>query len=232
MQSSSSFPSWLINRTLTPEHSWQLIPTKPLLPCLVPPALKQFASLWQVTGGSQPMVKAAVAEGCFLTKEYLIKLKAHLGYALPKKASGKYTYLKIDYCQALVNFLWPEAKEDAKERMVKHMMGSVKHTVRCPEEVLAAVDELAKNEQRDFEHLRDAALNQRKIQTEARKERADAGVPAAGERKTFTPSTLQQLLPEGVAGCFLNRNPLIKRYQAGYPGNLAAKCGQLKANEV
>ncbi|CAE7881470.1 unnamed protein product [Symbiodinium sp. KB8] len=216
----ASSTTWMINGTVDAENTWKLIPAKPLLPCMVPAGLRQFASLWLVTGAPQPMIKAAVAEGCFLTAANLKKLKSLLGFPVPKKAKDRKAHDKEAYCRAFLKFLWPEASEEKFEEMVKNTMGGVKRTVRCPREVLAAVEELAKNEQRDFEHLRDAARNQCKVEEEARKLRSDAGTPAAGERKTFTPESLQQLLPQGVVGCFLHRNPLIKRYQAGYPGDV------------
>ena len=215
----ASSTTWMINGTMDADNTWQLIPVKPVLPCMMPAGLRHFASSWRVTGAPQPMVKAAVKEGCFIRKEDLLKLKTLLGFSLPTKSKDK-----IDYCRAFVKHLWPEASDDEFEEMVSKMMGKIKgRTIRCPKAVLQAVEELSKTDQREFEHLRDAARNQCKVQDELRKARADAG-QAAGERKTFTPDVLQKLLPRNVTGCFLHRNPLIKRYQAGYPGSLSGNC--------
>lgn len=60
------------------------------------------------------------------------------------------------------------------------------------------------------------ALNQELVEKE-RKMRQD--IQQREEVKTFTPASLKHLLPPAVqAAC--NRNPILSRYQAFYPGTL------------
>ena len=120
----------------------------------------------------------------------------------------------MDFAKGLVEFLWGAETTEEKKRMVDVIMGKILTKVKCPKDVILAVKELGAQGERDFSDLHQVALNQEQVEKE-RKLRAPT--EDREERKTYTPVVLKDLLPN-VPGVLCNRNPILSRYQAHYPG--------------
>lgn len=95
-------------------------------------------------------------------------------------------------------------------------MGKTISRVKCASDVIAAVKELGQEGERDFSYIHQVALNQEAVEKE-RKLRSPG--EEHEEKKTFTPGTLKSLLPPAPQA-MANRNPILKRYQAFYPGHV------------
>ena len=120
----------------------------------------------------------------------------------------------MDLAKALVEHLWPNEPDHEKQRMVDAIMGKTISRVKCASDVIAAVKELGQEGERDFSYIHQVALNQEAVEKE-RKLRSPG--EEHEEKKTFTPGTLKSLLPPAPQA-MANRNPILKRYQAFYPG--------------
>ena len=222
MDASRTAPTWMLSTGDVANTDWLRLPSKLLLPCFTPPAAQHLGVVWQVTGEKQPLLEAAVRDGCTLTVFQLRQIHECIGLPLPgkKQGSGKNGVLnKQDFCLALIEKLFASEPQAAKDRMFEGLMGNTRQgaSVRCAAAVIAAVRELGKEAERDFAYIHEVALNQEAVEKQAKRERADNIEDY--ERKTYTPSELKDLLPAGK-GIFCNRNPLVKRYQVGYPGQV------------
>lgn len=213
------FPVWMMNKELVGSDQWEFIPTRLVLPRQLPETLRGAGAAWEITACPQPLLASAVKLGVFLTVEHLKSIQEKLLFPMPnpKEGSGaKGNIIKEDYCKGLINFLYPGESQKEKDRMLDAMHGKFNCTVRCPREIIEAVKELGEEGERDFKHVYQTALNQEVVENDMEK----AGRMPVLNRKdqeTFTPAELKELLPPGP-GIYCSRNPLLRRYQAGYPG--------------
>ena len=216
----TSYPTWMMNNDIAIATKWEMIPCRLLVPPLLPEALRSYGSVWEKTGEPQPLLKSAVKAGVFLNMKQLDHIYQILKYDLPDKGKGSGKgggIVKIDHATGLVNLLWPEDPPEEKERMVDAIVGRRISKVKCPNDVIQAVKELGAEAERDFRDLHQCALNQEAVEKERQ---LRAPTLDRQEQKTYTPAILKSLLPpETAASC--NRNPILKRYQAFYPGLLA-----------
>ena len=98
--------------------------------------------------------------------------------------------------------------------MVDAICGKLLTKVKCAKDVILAVKELGAQGEIDFADIHQVALNQERVEKE-RKLRSPT--EDSEEIKTYTPGVLKDLLPN-VQGVSCNRNPILSRYQAHYPG--------------
>ena len=222
--SAPSYTAMMCNKLdVDSNGKWQMLPVKLQLPSQLPQALRSYGSAWLVTGEKQSLVKSAVFAGVFLTVKTLEYIQSLLQYKLPEKGEGSGKHggiVKLDHAKALVGFLWPNATEADKTRMIDALVGKALSRVKCSSDVIAAVKELGQEGERDFKHLHQVALNQEAVEHE-RKLRTPTA--EREEKKTYTPKVLKDLLPD-LPGVACSRNPLLCRYQAFHPGSVALCC--------
>ena len=204
---------------------WMRIPVQLTLPCFLPVGASQHGAAWQITGEKESLLKSAVRAGVQLNMEQLLQLHHELKFALPAKGEGKGKRgnpIKADYAASLIKYLFPGISDEERERMWNELMGSTagvkKQSVRCPEDVINAVKGLGEEAERDFKFVHEVALNQQAVEQEMKKnKRLPAQGPDAYTQRTYTPGELKTLLPRD-SGAWCNRQPVLKRYQGGYPG--------------
>ena len=202
------------------------IPTKLTLPCFLPHGMSGYGAVWAVTGPKQPLLKGAVQQGCPLDFFQLSQLQEALKFPLPAKGKGSGAHggaTKPDYARSLVKTLFPDASEQEHNHMFTGIMGTTavrKQKVKCPQDVIQAVQLLGKEAESDFRFVHEVALNQEAMEKEEKKIRAAAEAEDAYARRTYTPAELRRLLPPNG---WCNRQPVLKRYQAGYIGLLSLK---------
>ena len=218
MSLSVSF-TWMMNNELDMGEAgkWKMVPTTIRTPSELPDVLRSHGSAWEVTGAPQPLLKSAVKEGVFLTVKQLELIHSKLGFPLPEKGQGSGksgAVIKVDIAKGLVEFLWGEETPEEKNRMVDAICGKLLTKVKCAKDVILAVKELGAQGEIDFADIHQVALNQERVEKE-RKLRSPT--EDSEEIKTYTPGVLKDLLPN-VQGVSCNRNPILSRYQAHYPG--------------
>ena len=228
-----SVPAWMMNSSIT-RAQWDFIPCKPLIPQQVPPDLRRYGSVLEVTGPPQPLLAAAVKEGIFLTMHVLTEIQGVLHFEVPDAGQGSGTkggVVKEDYCRGLVEKLWGSESEEEKTRMVAALMGQALSSkkVRRARGVIQAVKELGIEGERDFKEIHRVALNQEAVERDLDLQKDRAPRKPTEERseiQTFTPAELKSFVPP-EHGALLSRNPLLKRYQAHYPRTLTHRCFSL-----
>ena len=221
-------PTWMINTDVQNGTQWLCQPVRLVLPCFLPDGIRQFGAAWQLTGPTQSLLHAAVRHGCELTVAHLRGIHDAVKYPLPARGAGsgkRGALLREDYARALISFLFdsdPTVTQEQKDEMLKGMLGGwrKKQTVRCPQHVIAAVKELGKEAELDFQHVHSVALNQQAVEDDrAKRQKKAAAAKEAFESdepsgvRTYTPTELKHLLPPGA---WCNRQPVIKRYQGGF----------------
>ena len=221
----------MINTKIRGDTEWKHVPTRLSPPCFVPPGASQHGVAWEIRGASQDLLTAAVRGGCSLTVAQLAQLNEALTLPMPVRGQGSGTrggLKKEDYVRALIQYLFgddPSVDEAARQQMFQGVMGEAffrkARSVRCPEDVIAAVRHLGQEAESDFHFIHSVALNQQAVEHERQRTRAAAQAEDAYEQRTYTPVQLKSLLPP-VAGVWCNRQPLLKRYQAAYPGQCLA----------
>ena len=219
MSSAVSF-TWMMNNELDMGEGgkWRMVPTAIRTPSELPEGLRSYGSAWEVTGAPQPLLKSGVKEGIFLTVKQLELIHSKLGFSVPEKGQGSGkngAIIKIDLAQALVESLWGEDTPEEKKRMVDQICGKIMTKVKCAKDVILAVKELGAQGEQDFADIHQVALNQECVERE-RKLRSPT--EDREDIKTFTPGVLKDFLPN-VQGVICNRNPILSRYQAFYPGS-------------
>lgn len=119
------------------------MPTRPALPMEMPSDLtaKGFGSTLIITGCNQPIVKAALWHGVFLTVAQLtsILLELELLNQLPAKGKGKGkhgTIVKEDKARVLLSHFFPDCDEDNFNRMLAAIMNVKSISLRGEEEVV------------------------------------------------------------------------------------------------
>ena len=204
------------------------MPSELTLPALLPSGFQAKigkSTAWRVTSEPANLLKASLQQGVALTVAQLDGLKAMLGFTWPdpgKTKEGKKKQLKkIDKAKALLTFLF---EDEWTADMLAAILGTKQNPeIKCPENLIAALGELERDEHRDFEHL-SSTIREKQREMAARREqeqnipnqRAPSTHVDAYEVRTFTPAALRDLLPP-VQGVYVNRNPELKRYQASYP---------------
>ena len=218
-------PLWMFNTDLTGGTQWLRQPARLILPCFLPLEVGRFGTAWLLTSNGQPLLQAAIREGCELTVAQLRALQEALKFPLPPRGSGsgkRGSLVRQDYASSLVAFLFdsdPAVTQEMKDEMIKGIMkgvGKRAQTVRCPEDVIMAVKELGKEAEMDFAHVHEVALNQQAMEEDKKKRKAKANEPALREDpaiRTYTPTQLKDLLPPNA---WCNRQPLLQRYQGGF----------------
>lgn len=199
---------------------WVMMPTEMVTPGQLPRALKEFGSAWVITGPPQSPLKSAVKQGVSLTVRHLEFIQSILKFPLPPKGKGSGksgNLVKLDYATSLVTCLWPDDDEAEQQRMIDAIMGKNLSKVVCPRDIIAAVKELGAEAERDFSYIHSVALNQELVEKERQ---LRSPTESREEQKTFTPPVLKDFLPNAPSvAC--NRNPMLSRYQAFYPGIIA-----------
>ena len=127
--------------------------------------------------------------------------------------------MKIDFARAAVKHFHGGATDDQQKNMIKAIMGRQwRHlSARCADEVLDAFAALPEDDKQAFGPVKFIAKDQEDLK--ARQERAPGEVPRAGTPKVHkTPPSLKSLVPL-KPGSYVNRHPILQRYQAFYPVN-------------
>ena len=209
------------------DTEWLCVRVQLLLPCFTPPAVQHLGIVYEVVEEGLPLMREAIRDGCPLDMAALRSIHASVGLPLPerKQGSGKNgSLIKDDFCRALIAKFFSDEPQSKKDQIFEGLMGRAKigARVRCAQDVLDAVQEMGKEAERDFAFIHEVARNQIAVEKQARRERTEN--LEQYEKKTYTPPELKHLLPP-QRGAFCNRNPLVRRYQVGYPGRLVSKYG-------
>ncbi|CAE7242719.1 cyp6, partial [Symbiodinium sp. CCMP2456] len=138
-------PTWIMHlNVLNQTDVWSAAVPEPVIPAMIPEDLRPAA--------------------CLLTlKHPFEKLIAKLNsVAMPEEGSGaansrtgRRNHIKIDFASALVHHLFPRLRPDDEEyqRMVRDLAGTKRKLTDCPDEVLAAVSVLDKDNAETFQGL-------------------------------------------------------------------------------
>ncbi|CAE7660841.1 unnamed protein product [Symbiodinium sp. KB8] len=214
-------PSWLFNNTVSEESQWKHVPMKLMHPLLLPADIRdQHTVAMARDGPNEGLVKSALRSGVTLNLQMYRSLHACFGFDLPAKGkgSGKKSgnVIKVDFVRAAVNFFMKDFSDDERQELVDKLMGKRLRHLRtaCPQEVMDAFNALPTDDQQAIGTVKflkkdQSAINHRSKLREPR---------SLNARVHFTPEDLKDLVPD-VPGCYINRHPVLKRYQAFYPVN-------------
>ena len=167
---------------------WRCVSYEALAPQQVPADLQDYCSVLRQTEPPQDIVRAAIKQGVFLTKEQIRNLWQIEKFEIPgpKQGSGKGgSLLKTDWVASLIKHYFKDIDDTSDEylKMFNSMMGSTKPP-GCAEEVIAAVKALDPISQEDFKHMKEVAETQRQLQA-GRKKKPNAAAepePTGGHR--------------------------------------------------
>ena len=213
-------PSWLFNNTVSEESLWKHVPMKLMHPLLLPANIRDEHIVAMARDGpNEGLVKSALQNGVMLTMKMYQSLHACFGFELPAKGSGsgkRGNAVKVDYVRAAVNFFLKDLSDEDKTELVEKLMGKRLRHLRtaCPQEVMDAFNALPTDDQQSLGTIKflqkdQSAINQHSKLREPR---------SLNARVHFTPDDLKDLVPP-VPGSYINRHPVLKRYQAFYPVN-------------
>ncbi|CAJ1437234.1 unnamed protein product [Effrenium voratum] len=247
---SGALPMWMFNHSVARDSLWKKVPFELTLPALAPKQLAGRGCVIKCSQIEEEIVPAAIHSGIFLTRDQLWSLHLAETFKLPpkKEGSGKRGALvKSDLAKAAINHYFPMAPQEDFQDMFERLMGATR-TVACPQELLDAISALDPIAQEDFEHIKEVCKNQKAAQAHIKKtpppsvppehlvpvasDLKDVAVPkdvvlkapSSGtyEKKSFTPGTLQSLIPGrgSLPYVYLKRLPgnKSKVYQGFYPG--------------
>ena len=148
-QAKVHLPTWLLN-TDSCESSclWRGCSVLPLVPCLVPAALKRHGSVLRISDELEGLPRHAVRCGIWLNATNLKSFC--LANRVPEPAgtgalqkNGKANVLKKDWALAVIKHFFPDATLEQTALMLEGMLGqgqtkSKKH-ITCPDSVINAV---------------------------------------------------------------------------------------------
>lgn len=220
----SRTPIWMFNDRLEVNGGigWLHLPMKILHPCEIPPNLRlDFAVVFLVTGPPEPIVKASIRSGIFLTVKQLKSLISAYKISVGPKGSGKDGRLvKQDFAKAVVTFFFPDATSEEQKRMIEGLMGrSWKHLSaskgsKHSADILKAFGAMDPEDKREYIDIAEVAEDEELLkQKRDIKERHQ--IDSKADRKHMTPTCLRHLLPP-YRQCRITRHPALKRYQAFY----------------
>ncbi|CAE7252162.1 unnamed protein product, partial [Symbiodinium microadriaticum] len=216
-------PSWLFNQTMTEQSEWQFVPTALQHPYALPALVRdEYGVAILRTGPNQGLVGSALEQGVLLTKKNYVLMHQVYGFgSLPQKGhgSGKAGNLvKLDYVKAAVAHFFPNWSAERRHDLCEQLMAKKLPHLRaaCPSEVLEVFNALSPEDQQTFGAVKFLQRDQTAI-----KSRSKEPEPRSLSAKVhFTPADLKDLVPD-IAGSYINRHPILKRYQAFYPVNSA-----------
>lgn len=229
MRPNARVPIWMFSDRLelhpAAATGWVHLPVEIMHPKTAPAKLaREYVAVFHQTGEPDSLLHSAVANGVFLNMKQLRLAQVHLKYKMcdPGKGHGKNgRIVKRDWCQGLIDHLFPEASAADKLQMLRGLMGQTwvhldpkvasKHT----KDILSAFHGLPSEDQSTFVELAAVASDEILLQ-EKRDQKARVQAAPKKERMHETPITLRDLCPR-VAGSRLTRHPVLKRYQAFYP---------------
>ena len=218
-------PTWMFNDRL--EGGWEHIPFAIPHPLQIPSWLRdRFALVLLQCGPPEGLLRSAVRVGTFLTLDQLKKIHVHLQYPMVSKPHGhgkEGNVVKRDWCQGLVDHIFPDSTKEEKWRMVLGMLGKTwKHlssggstsTSKHSRDIIKCFDHMDRQDQSEYMGLCAVARDE-EILSEKRANKPREVVSAMAERKHSTPSGLKGLIPLHAR---ISRHPGLKRYQVFYAG--------------
>ena len=205
-------------------QGWVHVPIRVIHPLKAPLSLaREFTVVFQQAGPTEPLVHAAVKTGSFMTVSQLKQLQAHLKFEMcgPGSGHGKEgKIVKRDYCDGLINYLFPHASAHEKFEMLRGLMGQrwahldPKTASRHTRDIIAAFEGLPSEDMKEFVELA-AVASDEVLLKEKRDQKSRVEILPKTGKKHETPLTLRDLRPQ-VAGCRVTRHPVLKRYQGFY----------------
>lgn len=179
-------------------------------------------------GPAEPLIHSAIRNGVLMTLAQLRSVQGVLKYPLPDKGKGhgkNGRLIKRDWCQGLVDYLFPDMSEADRSRLVAGLLGNNCHHLQPPRsksgsssyhtaDILKAFDGLEAEDAKEFSALAAAAKDEALLK-ERRDRKAREQAVTRRSNAHETPKTLRDLIPP-VAGCRLSRHPALRRYQGFY----------------
>lgn len=206
---------------------WQHVPTEIAHPWETPVKLRDIASGFiKQVGATDGLVSSALKVGVFLRLDALQELQAHYRYPMPKPGSGQGkngAIVKKDYCEGLVNYMFPEESESRKKIMVGHLLGyksTCQHLGKATphaKDIMAAVQALDASDVPEFEKMIQVIVDEVDLQQARPSRQPRLGGMAYEPRKNWTDPQLRRdldsLCPRGAMSK-IYRHKHLKRYQA------------------
>ena len=209
------------------EGGWEHVPFTIPHPLQIPSWLRDsYALVLLQSGPAEGLLHSAVRTGSFLTMDHLKKIHVHLRYPMVSKPRGHGkdgNVVKRDWCQGLVDHLFPDATKEDKWRMVVGMMGrSWKHlnsggttsTAKHSRDIIKCFDHMDRQDQSEYVELCAVARDE-EILAQKRAHKPREIISSMAERKHSTPSGLKGIIPTRAR---ISRHPGMKRYQVFYAG--------------
>lgn len=216
-------PTWMFNDRF--EGGWEHVPFTIPHPLLIPSGLREmYAVVLKQSGPPEGLLRSAVRAATFLTVDQLKKIHVHLRYPMVSKPNGHGkdgNVVKRDWCQGLVDFLFPECSQQEKWDMVigllgknwKHLKsGGPSSTSKHSRDIIKCFDQMDRQDQKEYVDLCAVARDEEILAEKRKNKSREIGLPVS-ERKHLTPSGLKGLIP---ARARINRHPGLKRYQVFY----------------
>ncbi len=223
-------PEFLINVSVTDQSPYRGVPFKVVPPVLQPSNLKTSGILLERVGMAEPLLMFSVRHGLPLTVQQLKLICIEVACPFPASGTGsgkRGGIIKHDWAVCLVDFLFPSDTVEERARIVEGIMGRVVQQADSePAELIEAVAGLDPDNAKAYKGLVEQAkeklaLMKREFETR------EVDDDKTYDRLHYTPPELRHLIPS-VKGCFIKRHPLLKWYQAFYPGSLCLFCFSVK----
>lgn len=131
MRPNARVPIWMFSDRLelhpAAATGWVHLPVEIMHPKTAPAKLaREYVAVFHQTGEPDSLLHSAVANGVFLNMKQLRLAQVHLKYKMcdPGKGHEKNgRIVKRDWCQGLIDHLFPEASAADKLQMLRGLMG-------------------------------------------------------------------------------------------------------------